>query len=315
MSISSDDDTDSTEESDSEFDSELDPDVDMRMEDDVDAPDSVDLDGDVAMERDGNDDVEEDEQEEDEEEEEEEDDGKEPRTIGQGEMVNSSVDNVDTMVDDQPIVLPEQGQLMREHTPRPQPPPPAPWPQTPEPRPRPRTPETYPFGGLEHFGLVTAQKSRPAVPTLREAEAAGNTSDVDVSRQLLIESPGGDSLSDVPLPDVPLPEARWDGSVGQESTSPRLTEKEMVVAFGLRSGSCLVGLLCSTQFISGIDYYTRREVFGSLKVSFIYGFCTGFIFIGLGLFIVLWDIGHAACLQLLACKEPPCDGVEAQYVS
>jgi hypothetical protein len=27
-------------------------------------------------------------------------------------------------------------------------------------------------------------------------------------------------------------------------------------------------------------------------------------------FIVLWDITHAAFLQLFACKEPPCDGVE-----
>jgi hypothetical protein len=149
-------------------------------------------------------------------------------------MVNTSADDVDTMVDDQPIVLPEQGQEMRE--PRPQPPAPAPRPQTPEPRPRPRTPETHPLSGLEHLGLVTPQKPRPAVPTLREAEAAGNTSDVDVNQQLLIEWAGGDSLSDVPLPDVPLPdvplpdvplpdvplpdvplpEVRPDGSVGEE---------------------------------------------------------------------------------------------------
>ena len=40
---------------------------------------------------------------------------------------------------------------------------------------------------------------------------------------------------------------------------------------------------------------------------FIYGFCIGFI-----LFIVVWDITHAAFLQLLACKECHCDGVEAQ---
>jgi hypothetical protein len=218
VSISSDDDTDSTE-SDGEYDSELDPDVDMRMEDDVDAPDGVDLDGDVDMERDGDDEEEEDEKKEDEEEEEvdeDEDDGKEPRTIGQGEMVNTSADDVDTMVDDQPIVLPEQCQEMREHTPRPQPPAPAPRPQTPDPGPRPRTPETHPLSGLEHLGLVTPQKPRPAVPTQREAEAAGNTSDVDVDQQLLIESAGGDSLPDVPLPDVPLPEARPDGSVGEE---------------------------------------------------------------------------------------------------
>ena len=88
---------------------------------------------------------------------------------------------------------------------------------------------------------MTPQKPRPAAPTLREAEAAGNTSDVDVEQQLLGESAGGDSLPDVPLPDVtlpdvplpdvplpdvplpdvplphfPLPEARRDGSVGEK---------------------------------------------------------------------------------------------------
>jgi len=199
------------------------------MEDDVEAPDGVDLDGDVDIERDCDDEEEQDEKKEDEEEEEvdedeeedkDEDDGKEPRTIGQGEMVNTSADNVDPMVDDQPIVLPEQCQEMCEHTPRPQPPAPAPRPQTPDPRPRPRTPETHPLSGLEHLGLVTPQKPRPAVPTQREAEEAGSTSDVDVDQQLLIESAGGDSLPEVPLPtvrlpDVPLPEARPDGSVGE----------------------------------------------------------------------------------------------------
>jgi len=229
VSISSDDDTASTE-SDGEYDSELDPDVDMRMEDDVDAPDGVDLDGDVDMERDGDDEEEEDEKKEDEEEEEvdeneeedkDEDDGKEHRTIGQGEMLNTSADDVDTIEDDQQIVLPEQCQEMREHTPWPQPPAPAPRPQTPDPCPRPQTPETHPLSGLEHLGLVTPQKPRLAVPTQREAKAAGNTSDVDVDQQLLIESAGGDSLPDVPLPnvplpDVPLPEACPDGSVGEE---------------------------------------------------------------------------------------------------
>jgi len=86
----------------------------------------------------------------------------------------------------------------------------------------------------------------------------------------------------------------------------------MVVGIGLGSGSCLVRFLCSNLFISGIDYYTHRNIFGSLNVYFIYGFCAGFIFIGCSLFIVLWDIGHAEFLQLLACKEPPCNGCEAQ---
>jgi len=100
--------------------------------------------------------------------------------IGQEEMVNTSADDADTMVDDQPTVRPAQGQKMREHTPRPQPPAPAPRPPTPEPCPRPRTPETHTLSWLEFLGLVTPQKPDPAAPTLREAEAAKNTSDVDV---------------------------------------------------------------------------------------------------------------------------------------
>jgi len=100
-SISSEDITDWTE-SDGEYDSELDPDVDMRMEDDVDALDGVDLDGDVYMDRDGDDYEEEDEEKEYEEEvqDQHEDDGKEPWTLGQGEMLNTSAGDVDTMVDD-----------------------------------------------------------------------------------------------------------------------------------------------------------------------------------------------------------------------
>jgi hypothetical protein len=167
VSISSDDDIDSTE-SDGKYNSELDPDVDMHMEDAVDAPDGVDLDGNVDMERDSDDDEEEVENEEDDKEEEEEvdqdkqedkdeeedkdeDDGKEPRTIGQGDMADTSADDVDIMVDNQPIVLPEQGQEMRENTLRPQPPDPAPRSQTPEPRPWERTPETHHLSGLEHL--------------------------------------------------------------------------------------------------------------------------------------------------------------------
>jgi hypothetical protein len=75
-------------------------------------------------------------------------------------------------------------------------------------------------------GIVTPLKPLLAVPTLRETESAGNTSDVDVDQQLLIELAGGDSLADVPfpdvsladvaLPDVPLTETRPDGSVGEE---------------------------------------------------------------------------------------------------
>jgi len=66
-SISSDDDTDSTEKLGSEYYLEPDSDEDMGMEDDGDALYSVDLDSDVNMERDG--DYEEEEKEEEDEEE------------------------------------------------------------------------------------------------------------------------------------------------------------------------------------------------------------------------------------------------------
>jgi len=121
MSISSGDDTNSPKQSDGEYDLENNSDVDLHLEDNVDALDGVDLDGDVDMAEDGDDDEEEGEEEEDEEEEQEgdeekeedEDDGKEPQKIGQGEMVNTSAENVATMVDDQPTVPPEYGQEMR----------------------------------------------------------------------------------------------------------------------------------------------------------------------------------------------------------
>jgi len=244
VSNSSDDDTDSTE-SDGEYDSEHDPDLDMHMEDDVDAPDGVNLDSDVDMERDGDDaeeedkevvDKDEEDEEEEEDEDEDEDDGKEPRTISQGEIVNTSGNDVDTMVNDHPIMLPDKGQKMREHTSQPEPPGAAPRTHTPEPRPPPRMPETHPLTGLEDLGLVTPQKRRPAVRSQREAEAAGNTTDLDVDQQLLGNSAGGDCLPkvplpDVPLPDVPLPAARPDGSVGEEWTIPPIAEEVMVGAF------------------------------------------------------------------------------------
>jgi len=139
---------------------------------------------------------------------------------------------------------------------------------------------------------MTPQKPHPAVPTLGEAEAAGNILDVDVDQQLLGESAGGDSLpdfplpdvllpdvplrdvpladvplADVPLPDIPLPDAPppgacLEGSVLEVRTSPRIAEEMMVSVFGLQLGSCLVRFLWSNQYISGIDYYTRRKVFG-----------------------------------------------------
>ena len=130
------------------------------------------------------------------------------------------------------------------------------------------------------------------MPTLREAEAARNTSDVDVDQQLLGESAGGNSLPEIPLPDVPLPDVPFPdiplpdvhlcgvclhGSVCEECSSPRVAEKAMVVGFGIGSGSCLVRFICSNQYISSIDYYTQREGFELLRGLFIDGCWIGCI--------------------------------------
>jgi len=165
VSISSDVDVASTE-SNGKYDSGGDSDVDMRMEDDVDTPDGIHLDEDVDIKRHGDhveDDEEEDEKEEDEkgevlvdgdeEEDEDEDNGKEPRTIGQGEMRNLSADDADMMVDDQPTVFPVQGREMGKHTPCPQLLATAQLQQTLDPRSQPRSLETHNHSGLEFWGI------------------------------------------------------------------------------------------------------------------------------------------------------------------
>jgi len=65
---------------------------------------------------------------------------------------------------------------------------------------------THTISRLEFLGIVTQQKPRPAAPTLRDHEAAGNTADVDVEQHLLRDSAGGDGLPDSPLPDVYFPD-------------------------------------------------------------------------------------------------------------
>jgi hypothetical protein len=77
----------------------------------------------VDIERDVDDEDEQDEEEEheeeekedgDEEEEEDEEDAKQPQKIGQGKMDNSSADDVDAIVDDLQIILPEGDHKMCE---------------------------------------------------------------------------------------------------------------------------------------------------------------------------------------------------------
>jgi hypothetical protein len=68
--------------------------------------------------------------------------------------------------------------------------------------------------------------------------------------------------------------------------------------------------MCWNSFISGIDDYVGRKVFIFLALDFICMFGIGFI-----RFIVLWDIVHAAFLQLLVCNESRCVDVEHQRIS
>jgi len=145
-----------------------------------------------------------------------EDDGKEPGTIGQGQMVSTSADDVDTMVKDHPNVLAEEGNKMCDHTQWPYCLAPATWPQTQEPHPRPQTLQTHPVSGLKDLGLVMAQRSHSAVPTRLQDKAARNNIVVDVDQKLVGESNGSISLPDVPHLDSTLPEARSNGSVREE---------------------------------------------------------------------------------------------------
>jgi hypothetical protein len=81
------------------------------------------------------------------------------------------------------------------------------------------------------------------------------------------------------VPDVALPVARPVGAGGVVATSSCVAEKAMVVTFGLGPRSRVVGLLRSNLSMSGIEYYTRRAVFGTIKVYFISRFRIGFNFL------------------------------------
>jgi hypothetical protein len=130
-------------------------------------------------------------------------------------------------------------------------------------------PETFPLSGLGAQGLLTALKRRPVGPILRDAAAARHTSDVHVDQQLQCNPAIGDCDPNVPRTYVHLPEARLNGAVVDEYTSPPGAHEAMVVAFGLESGSCLVCFLLSNLAVSAIDYYTCRKVFGSVRFYFI----------------------------------------------
>ena len=104
-------------------------------------------------------------EDEDEDEDVDEDDGKDPQTIGRGEMVYTSADDVETMADHEPTRLPGQSQVMHKHTPRPQLAPPDPQPQTSEPGPLQRTMMPDSLSGLEIIDPVMPHNARPVALT------------------------------------------------------------------------------------------------------------------------------------------------------
>jgi hypothetical protein len=63
---------------------------------------------------------------------------------------------------------------------------------------------------------MTLQKHHLAVPTVQEAQAAGNTSDVDVDQHPVGELACGEHLPQVYIPNAPFPVARPDASLGEE---------------------------------------------------------------------------------------------------
>jgi len=75
----------------------------------------------------------------------------------------------------------------------------------------------------------------------------------------------------------------------------------------MRGGVLFVWVRVVGFFLSFVLIYLSQALIITCIVRFLN--CSGFIFY---LFIVVWDITHALFLQPLACKEPPCDGVEAQ---
>jgi len=109
-----------------------------------------------AEEEDGKeaDEEEEEEENEDEVEDDNDDAGKEPRIIGQGMLVTTSADDVDTMADDQPNVRPQLGKEMCKHTWQLQTPAPATRPQTTEHCPQPVSLEPDPPLGASFYAFL-----------------------------------------------------------------------------------------------------------------------------------------------------------------
>jgi hypothetical protein len=88
-------------------------------------------------------------------------------------------------------------------------------------------------------------KPRLAVRALPEAKAARHSSAVDVNRQSVIESARCDSLPDIWLRGLHHCEQLLDRLVGEELSSPRITEVGMIVVFSLGLGSYLGSFIYS----------------------------------------------------------------------
>ena len=103
---------------------------------------------------------------------------------GKREMVNSSADDANTIVDDEQTMLPEQGQEKCDHIRQLQLPAHTLRLKTPEPPTRPPTPQTHTLSGRVFLEVMTPYTYHPAAQSLREAEAAGNSLDFNVQQQI-----------------------------------------------------------------------------------------------------------------------------------
>jgi hypothetical protein len=101
--------------------------------------------------------------------------------------------------------------------------------KTTAPCPQPPTLVTHPLSWLEQLGLLTPQKPRRAVLTVCIAEAAGNTSDVDVDQHLLNISVGGHSLPNITLADDPPPHVALFDAAYLNVSLPRASPDSSVV--------------------------------------------------------------------------------------
>ena len=129
---------------------------------------------------------------------------------------------------------------------------------------------------MELFGVVTAGNSPTAVTTRQVHEASQTSFDLDVDHQLHGNCASGGSFldvvpHDVPPPDDHIPVAHPDGLEYNKCITRCGQKESVVVAFVVGWSPCLVRFICSHLLNSGVNYFMRPKLFGSLRVNFSFG--------------------------------------------